>query len=286
METAIISIINGVVLSSLYILVGLGFALLLSIVGIFNFAHGAIYMLGAYLTFGLAVAIGLNQWASLLLSVVLIGLFGLFLERFCFRPFKGNQSKAIIMAIALILIFEAAVAVTLGGVVRALPPFVPGIVKIGFISSEAERWITFIVGGVLLIILTLIIQKTKLGKQMLAVAQDMEGAELQGISVNRTAAIATVMACSMAALAGSLMAALFSMNPYMGDPMLLKAIQVVILSGIGSIGGVLFGGLIIGFLDAILPIFSAGSIAQVVTLGIIIIILLVRPKGLFGYELF
>lgn len=284
MQEAATSIINGVMLSSIYIMVALGFALLLSIIGIFNFAHGSIYMIGGYVTYGLSVGIGLNQWISLIISIIVVGLFGLFLERFCFRPFGGKAISVIIMTIALILILESAVNVTLGGIVRGIPPFLPGIVKAGFISLDAEKLITLFIGAILLITMFLLIRRSKIGQQMLAISQDREGAALQGIDINRTSAVATVIACSMAALSGSLMSAIFSLSPFMGDNMLVKAIQVVILSGIGSVGGILAGGLIIGFMNAILPVFTDAGVAEAITIGLVIIVLLIRPKGLFGHE--
>jgi branched-chain amino acid transport system permease protein len=285
-DTLVICTVNSLVLSSIYILVALGFALQLSIMGIFNFAHGAIYMIGAYVTYGLSVGLGVNQWASLLISVAVVGAAGVPLERFCFRPFLGKPPQMIVMAIALILILETAVEVTLGGVTRASPPFVPGIIRTAYVSVDAERLITFVIGGALLAVMTYLIEGTKIGQQMLAVAQDAEGAALQGIDISRTAATATVIACATAALAGSFMATMFQMNPFMGDNILLKAIQVVVLSGIGSIGGILAGGLIIGCLNAVLPVFIDASLGQLITILIVIVILLVRPKGLFGYELF
>jgi branched-chain amino acid transport system permease protein len=286
MNTIITCTVNGLVLSAIYILVALGFGLQLSIIGIFNFAHGAIYMIGAYVTYGFSVGLGLNPWISLLLSVVIVGSSGLFLEKYCFRPFQNKPTRMIVMAIALIMILESAVEVTLGGVTRALPAFVPGIFRAGFISVDAERILTFGIGAVLLAAMTYLIQKTKIGQQMLAVAQDSEGAALQGIDTHRTAATATVIACATAALSGSLMATIFSMNPFMGDNILLKAIQVVILSGIGSISGILAGGLIMGLLNAFLPVFMDASLGETITILIVIMILLIRPKGLFGYELF
>ena len=131
--------------------------------------------------------------------------------------------------------------------------------------------------------MTYLIQKTKIGQQMLAVAQDAEVAALQGIDTHRVAATATVIACATAALSGSLMATIFSMDPFMGDNILLKAIQVVILSGIG---GILAGGLIMGFLNAFLPLLFQAAIGDTITILIVLGILLIRPKGLFGYELF
>ena len=286
MDTFFVSSFNGIVLSAIYIMVALGFALLLSIMGIFNFAHGAIYMVGAFITFGLVKSLGINQWAGLAMSMTIMGSFGLFLEKFCFRPFAGKAFHVIVMSIALILILETAVVVEFGGSNRALPAFTPGNLTFGVVSVSIDRVMTLIISAILLSVMVIFIQKTKIGQQMLAVSQDREGAALQGINVNRTSAIAMVIACVLATLSGSLMSSLYYLGPFMGDGILMKAIEVVILSGIGSVGGILAGGLIIGFTDAVLPVYTDPLIAQTITIGIIIVILLVRPKGLFGYELF
>lgn len=284
MEIAAGLAVNALALSAMYILVALGFALLLSIMGILNFAHGAIYMVGGYICYQFAVEFGLNQWLSLLMSVVIVGLFGLFLERFCFRPLHGDMFRTIIMAIALILILETIVNVTVGVHVRSLPAFASGVISAGAISISAERVLTFAVGGLLLLGITLFIRRAKAGQQMLAVSQDMEGAALQGISIYRVSALACVMGCALAAVAGSLMGAVMALSPFMGDYMLIKAIQLVILSGIGTIGGVLVGGLIIGCIDATLPVFISGAATDAIGLGIIVVLLLLRPQGLFGHE--
>jgi branched-chain amino acid transport system permease protein len=218
--------------------------------------------------------------------MAIMGGFGLFLERFCFRRFGSQVFQVIVMSIALILILETTVVVQFGGSNRSLPAFTPGNISLGVVSVSIDRMMTLIIGIVLLGAMTFLIQKTKIGQQMLAVSQDREGAALQGINVNRTAAIAMAIACILAALSGTLMSSLYYLGPYMGDGILMKAIEVVILSGIGSIGGILVGGLIIGFMDAMLPVFIDPLVAQAITIGVIIVILLVRPRGLFGYELF
>jgi branched-subunit amino acid ABC-type transport system permease component len=282
MELAATTVTNALVLSSMYILVALGFAFLLSIMGILNFAHGAIYMIGGYICYQFAVEYGLNQWVSLLLSVIIVGAFGLFLEKFFFRPFFGNMNRTIVVTIAIILILETGVNVTVGAYVRALPSFMPGLLKAGAISLSAERLVTFVIGGALLAFMIWFIRNMKQGQQMQAVSQDLEGATLQGISVHRVSALACAMACGLAAVAGSLMGAIFNLSPVMGDYMLVKALQLVILSGIGSIGGILFAGLIIGGLDATLPLFLGGDASQAIALGIIVVLLLFRPQGFFG----
>jgi branched-chain amino acid transport system permease protein len=284
MQLTLITIINVLVLSSMYILVALGFAFLFSIMGILNFAHGAIYMVSGYICYQLAVEWGLNQWLSLLLTVIIVGAFGLFLEKYCFRPFFGNLNRTIVVCIAIIIILETTVNVTVGTLVRSLPAFVPGILKAGMISVSAEKLVTLIMGGSLLAAMVWFIRRTKLGQQMQAISQDVEGAALQGISVHRISALACVLACGLAAVAGCLMGAIFNLSPFMGGHMLLKALELVILGGIGSIGGIFFAGFVIGTLDATLPLFIGGAASEAIGIGVIIIVLLFRPQGFFGRE--
>jgi branched-chain amino acid transport system permease protein len=277
-------ILNALMLSSMYILVASGFALVLNIMGILNFAHGALYMLGGYLCYQLGVVYGINLWLSLLLAAAIMALFGLFLERFCFRPFYGDFFGSTIVSIALILIIQTTINLMMGDHVRSLPVFVAGMFRHGGVSISLERLATAAIGVGLLGTLTLYIRKSKMGQQMLAVAQDSEGAELQGIRIHRVAAIAMGLGCALATAAGSFMGAVFDLTPFMGDLILVRVIQVVILSGIGSIGGVLVGGLVIGALDSILPLYVSPSIAQTLGLAVIIVVLLIRPRGLFGRE--
>jgi branched-chain amino acid transport system permease protein len=276
--------INALMLSSMYILMALGFALLLSIMGVLNFAHAVIYMAGGYVCYQLAVVFGVNQWLSLVLATLIVGSFGLFLERFCFRPFFGDPNRTIVIALAIIVILESTVNILVGSYVRSIPSFAPGVIRGRGVSLSVERLVTFMIGTVLMLMLIFFIRKTKIGQQMLAVSQEPIGAILQGINIYRISAVATVTACALAAVAGSLMGAIFNLNPFIGDQMLVKAIEVVILAGIGSIGGVLPAGLILGTLDSFLPLLVSGSATDAVGLGIVILILLFRPQGLFGHE--
>jgi branched-chain amino acid transport system permease protein len=271
-------------LSSIYILVALGFALLLTVLGILNFTHAAIYMVGGYICYELAVVVGFNQWASLLISMVAVGLLGLVLERFFFRPFLKDMNRIVVITLALIIILQATINVTVGSYIRRIPSFVPGVLRFSGVSISGDRLATFAIGASLLLAVILFIRKTKTGLQMLAISQDSEGAALQGIKTHRIFAVTTAIGCGLAAVAGSLMGAVLSLSPFMGDQMLVKAIEIVILAGIGSIGGVLLGGLILGAVDATLPLFISGSATDLTGLCIIIVILLIRPQGLFGRE--
>ena len=284
MELAMTTLVNWLVISSMYILVALGFAFLFSILGVLNLAHGVIYMMGGYIAYQFAVHWGLNVWLALLLSVIVVGAFGVFLEKFCFRPFTGDMNRVVVICIAITVILQTSVNLAIGIYVQKVPTFAEGSLKLGMIMVSAERVVTFAIGGALLAATMWFINKTKPGQQMLAIGQNRLGAVLQGIPVNRVSAIACVIACSLAAVAGCLMAAYLNLNAFMGDYILLKAIIIVILGGIGSIGGVFFSGLVLGAIDATVPVFISGAASEAVSLGIIVVILLFRPQGFFGRE--
>ena len=269
----------------MYILVALGFAFLISIMGIVNFSHGAIYMVAGYICFQLAVEYGWNQWISLIVATAVVSAFGLFLERYCFRFATENLDRMIVITIAIIVILENFVNVTVGVFVRALPSFAPGILKVGSLSFSMEKVLTFLIGGTLLAAIIWFTRRTTLGLQMQAVSQNLAGATLQGINVHRISALACAMSCGMAAIAGCLMGAIFNLGPYMGHNILVKALELVILGGIGSVGGIFFAGVIIGTMDAVLPILTNGPTSQAIALAIIITILVFRPQGFLGRQL-
>jgi len=278
------TVVNCLMLSSMYVLMALGFAFLVSIMGILNFAHGAIYMVSGYICYQLTVAYGINEWASFLLTVAIVGALGLFLEKYCFRPFSWNLDRIIVVCIAIILILETVVNVTVGVYVRALPSFFPRILRAGVFAARADKLLSFLIGSFLLAFIVWFVRSTKHGIQMQAVSQNQEGALLQGINIHRISALACVMACSLAAVSGCLMGAIFNLSPFMGDQMLTKAVELVTVAGIGSIGGVLFAGLILGTMDATLPMLMGGAESQALALGVIVVLLLFRPQGFFGRE--
>jgi branched-chain amino acid transport system permease protein len=284
-ETIVQTVIDGLVLASVYILVAGGFALIFSLMQILNFAHGVIYMVGGYVCYYWGAAFGLSPWAAVLMSALVVGLFGLFLERLLFRPLHGDFNRTLMVSLALIIILQAIADVTVGAYVKSVPSILPGIISIAGVSLSRERVITFVIALCLLSVLTLLIRKTRVGKQMLAVAQDREAASLQGINVQRVAVIAFALSCALAAMAGGLMGSILGLNVYMGDVMLVKAIALVIIAGMGSIGGLFISGLIIGFIDAILPIFISGAGSDAVAFAFVILILLIRPQGFFGHEI-
>jgi branched-chain amino acid transport system permease protein len=284
MELAVATITNLLILSSMYILVALGFAFLFNMLGIPNFAHGVIYMLGGYIGLALISAMGINQWAALIITAVIVGAFGVFLERFCFRPFIGNFNRIVMICVAVIVILQTSVNILVGTQITSLPPFAEGVFKVGLASISYERIVTFAIGAALLGAVIWFVNRTKWGQQMQAISQDMQGAFLQGINVHRISALASFIGCALAAIAGCLIGAYLSLGPFMGDFMLVKVLILAILSGVGSISGIFIAGLVLGALDSILPLFISGAASDAVAVGIVIVILLIRPQGFFGHE--
>ena len=278
------SILNGLVLGGIYILVALGLTLILSIMGIVQLAHGEVYMLGAYFMYYLSARAGFDFFLSLVIAAVVVGGMGVFLEKFFFRPFRGKMERALIIAIGLILLLQNAVLVTAGGTPRAFASPFSGVVRLSGIMLSWERLVVVSVAVGLVLILLLLIKMTKVGQAMVAISQDREVAALQGINIDRISSIAMFIGCAFAAVAGALVGALFSVTPFMGGFALMKGIAVIILGGMGSIFGAVLGGVILGLIDGVVPVYSTTHMAGLIGFGSIILILLFRPQGLFGRE--
>ena len=277
--------ISMLMISSIYVLVALGFALVFSVMRILNFAHGAIYMIGGFVCYSFWVPLGLGPWLSLPLTMIITALFGLFIEKFCFRPFQKDFEKAIVMAIILVISLKTGADLTVGPSGKAMPSLMSGSIKFGDIIFNADRLMVLVIACVLLITLVFFIQKTKFGQAMLAIAHDRDGAALQGINTNRISALACSIGCALAGLAGGLMGSVLVLHVVIADIMLVKVIAVVILAGIGSIGGIWAGGLVMGVLDTFCPYFFPPTVSEPLGLGLIVLILVLKPRGFFGQEM-
>jgi branched-chain amino acid transport system permease protein len=284
MELAITTVVNGLILSSMYILAALGFAFLFNMLRILNFAHGAIYMIGGYICYLFIIGMGFNNWVALVLATLIVAAFGVFLERFCFRPFVGDFNRIVMICVAIVVILQTTVTIIIGDRRMALSPFAEGVLKAGPISVSYERIVTFTIGAVLLVAILWFVNRTKWGQQMQAIAQDRIGAALQGIDINRISSIAFALGCALAAVAGCLMGAYLRLSPYMGDSMLVKVLIIVMLAGAGSLGGIFITGLVLGFLYAVLPVLLPGAPSDAVIIAVIVVLMLIRPMGFFGYE--
>lgn len=279
------SIVNGLMSGWIYILVALGLTLVLSITGIVMLAHGEIYMIGAYVAYFFAVILGLNFFFAIVASMILVGGLGIVIERFLFRRLRHDLDRALILAISLIIGLQTVVVLLSGtSSTLSIPSPIQGVVAFAGFRLSWERVITIIVSVVLVSILLFFVHRTKMGQAMLAVSQDSEAAALQGIKINRVYSTAMFLGCALAAAAGALVGAIFSLTPHMGSLAMTKGIAAIILGGLGSIWGVIIGGLILGLIDGVIPPLLSVHMADIIGFIVIIVILLVRPQGLLGHE--
>jgi branched-chain amino acid transport system permease protein len=284
MAIVVQTIANVFVLSAIYILVALGFSFLFNMLGILNLAHGALYMVGGYTGYYLIQATGMNNWLAIILAALLMAVVGMIIERLCFRPFVGDFNRLIMITVALSVILSTFINVLVGTKVQNLPPLIAGTLKVGGVSISYQRIGIFCIGAVLLGATMWFVNKTRAGRQMQAIAQNIEGAALQGIRIHRLSLIAAGVATGLAAIAGCLMGSYLTLGPYMGDIMLVKALVLVILAGAGSIGGIFITGFFLGALDGVLPVIVTGSQSDAIAMVVVLVLLLLRPRGFFGHE--
>ena len=278
-------IFNGIMLGSTYAIVALGLTLVFGILHIPNFAHGHLYMLGAYITFFLMTLYGFGFWTALVTSMVALGLIGMLIERVVYRPLQDRPHiNSFISAVGALIILETSVIVLWGPQGRRIPNPYPDIVELLGITMSYQRLLVIVAAIVLIVLLQIFIKKTTPGTTIEAVAQNREGAMLVGINVNWVSSLTFAISTATAAAAASLVAPIFMISPTMGALLGMKAFVIVILGGLGSIPGAILGGYILGILEAIGGGYLSAAYKDVYAFGALILILSIRPTGLFGKE--
>lgn len=278
------SILNGLVIGTIYLLMAVGFTLVFGILRVVNFAHGEFYMLGAF-----AFAFTWGQWElpyplALLLAALAVGLLGIVVERGIFRRFRGQELNSMIAALGLAIIIQNGALLAFGPTPQSMPGPVTGVVAIGPLVFPASR--LFVLGCALVIFggFWALMSLTKLGRAMRALAQDPEIALIQGIRIDRITPIAFALGIGLAGIAGCLMAPLFSVSPFIGLTPMLKAFVVVILGGLGSVPGAALAGMLLGVIESVTGTFFGAALADMLLLALVIAILLIRPWGLLGHK--
>jgi branched-chain amino acid transport system permease protein len=269
----------------MYILASLGFAFIFNMLGTVNLAHGALYMVGAYLCYYLCAMTGMNNWLAMVVSAIVLAVVGLVLERVMFRPFLADFDRIVMIGVALMTIGQTIANVLTGSRALVIPSYATGVTNLGSVPISNERLLTFGVGLALLLVTLYIVNFTALGRQMEAVSQDRLGAALQGIDINRVSAVVCAIGCALAAVAGCFMGAYQGLSSNMGDTMNLRILMLVMLAGAGSMNGILITGTVMGFLDVIFPLLFQGNAGNAIPIAIVVILLLIKPKGFFGHEM-
>jgi branched-chain amino acid transport system permease protein len=277
------SAVIGLSIGSIYILMALGLTLMFGMMHIINFAHGAVYMLGAFAIYYIFFQGGAPYFVAFVMAMILLGGFGYLVERSIYRPIKGGVEPTLVALLAVTTLLQAAGYPVFGSLDKHVPPVFQGTRSVLGVTISVERLVIIPIAAVLVIGLYLFINQTRLGAAMRAIEQDREAAALQGVNVNMVNGLAFAVGFALAAAAGALMAPIFKLDPMMGEQPLLKAFIIIILGGLGSIPGAILGGLILGLIDSIVATALGAEPAFLLSFVFIILVLLFRPTGLFGH---
>jgi branched-chain amino acid transport system permease protein len=274
-------LINGISIGLLYAVVALGLVLVLGVAGVFNFAHGDLYMLGAYALYAFYGLLHLNFFVSVLLGATLVALLGAFCNESIFKYMRGGVLQAAGATVGLGIIARQAVLQGFGTAAKGVKPALPGLLRMGNVILSMDR--AALIGYSLLLmgILAWFLTKTKAGLALRAISIDGVAAQLQGINARRMYLLAMVLGFGLAGVAGAIVAPVYTLNSEMGHEMLFLILMVVILGGMQSPLGAVVGGLIIG-LALSFGFHLIGGLSDIALFLLIGLILCFKPWGLFG----
>jgi branched-chain amino acid transport system permease protein len=275
---------NGFCMGGTYILVGLGLTLILSIMSILQFAHGEIYMLGAFTVYFLCVLHGMNLYLAVFISMLSTACVGLILEKLLLRPLKGKFLSYVCATTGLSLMLQTAVVLTFSKGTKQLPSLWPGAFNVLGVMLSRERFVAIVIALGLALALYLFLKETKYGLAMIASAQNREGALMQGINPNVMSAMVVGIGSGLAAVGGALGGSIFNLDPYMGGLAFTKGITLIVIGGLGSLPGAVVGGLILGIGESLFSLFFGSQMGIIIPLLLVIAFLIFKPKGLFGHE--
>jgi len=273
---------NGLILGLLFALVALGFTLILGVMQVINFTHGILFALGAYFAFSMQRYVGF--WFALLLAPLLVGVVGLILERLVIhRTYGGNPLFGLLLTFGLATALEEVIRMVWGktGYSVAAPRFAAGSFDLGFMIYSKYRLILAVLALVVILLVWLFLEKTPYGAIIKAGASDAEMVMALGKNLPRMRSFVFVIGAILAGVAGVIAAPIWSVRPTMGTAILMPAMIIVVLGGIGSFWGSILAGLIVGLSTSISVMFWA-RISDIIPFVILIFVLLFRPRGLMG----
>ncbi len=274
-------IFNGLVVGSIYTLIALGLTTIFGILGIAHFAHGSVAMFGGYMTYFLISALGIGLLPSFILAMAVGALLGVVLERVAYYPVRNAPPiNSFIIALGLTLIIEKLNLLAFGIDQVIIPtPFV-NVINIGGVTMPELRIYVLVIAAILVIGMTLLIQRTWIGMAVRAVAQNRVAAVLMGINVNSVSMFVFALSSALGVAAGVLVGALFAVAPGVSSGLVIKGFAVLILGGLGSIPGAIVGGMVLGVSEAFAAAFVSSAYKDVISFLLMILVLLVRPEGL------
>ncbi len=275
-------LIQGFLLSGLYALIAVGFTLIFSVGRVLNLAYGAYLVIGGYAYFWLSQTLGMPKIVGVLLAIVLGAVIGISKYRLIVKPLKGDHVAVEISTLILAVVVQAGIVLLFGDASKILHPIVSGVSRVGGATVTYNILTAAVVSWVILIGLYLFVRFTHLGRALEAVSMDVKGAAISGVDPDQMNQLTWAISGALGALAGVFFASYTQLYPGMWVTPLIIAVAVVIVGGIGSILGTLLVAHIIGFMEVISTSLIAAELRGVFTMLLIIVVLIIRPKGLFG----
>ena len=277
-------LINGISLGSIYALIALGYTMIYGIIKLINFAHGDIYMVGAYLGF-YAITLGIPVVPAILISMAVTSLLGVVVERLAYRPLRhAPRISVLITAIGVSFLLEYTMMAIVSPTPRTFPATLSDVsFDLGGLIISGQQLLIIGVTFLLMLILTSIVRSTKIGKAMRAASYDTEAAQLMGINANRIISITFAIGSALAAVAGVLIGIYYnSIDPLMGIMPGIKAFVAAVFGGIGILPGAVVGGIVLGIVEAFISGLGFSMFRDAAAFAILILVLLIRPAGIFG----
>lgn len=284
MELFLQSIVNGLIQGGFFALFAVGLVLIFGVMGVVNFAHGELVMVGAYTIWLLHAQHGFAFIPAIAVAIILVTIIGLLMERFLFRPTRDDPLAGLICSIGVLFILQV-VATLVGGEgpsKQVPPPFHGTLILFDYLRIPYQRIFSLVVSVAALSTLWYFLTRTKLGWALRAVALDREAAALQGININRISMIAIGVGAGLAGLAGALMAPLTNINPHMGHNVLITAFIVTIVGGIGSLSGAVLAAVLYALFHTFITVYFGGTVATICGLILMVVVLIIKPTGIMG----
>lgn len=284
-------LVNGISLGSVYAIIALGYTMVYGIAKMLNFAHGDVIMVGAYVALTMMMSAGVHPMIAVLAAIVVCTVLGVVVERIAYRPLREAASPlaVLITAIGVSYLLQNVVLLIFGSNPKSFQSVInlPDLkLAGGNLVITSETIVTIVSCIVIMVVLTAFINKTKPGQAMLAVSEDKGAAQLMGINVNRTIALTFAIGSGLAAIAGVLLCSSYpSLSPYTGSMPGIKAFVAAVFGGIGSIPGAMIGGILLGVIEILGKAYISSQLADAIVFAVLIVVLLVKPTGLFGREI-
>ncbi|MBQ7644787.1 MAG: branched-chain amino acid ABC transporter permease [Spirochaetales bacterium] len=283
----IAQLINGLQTGSVYALVALGYSMVYGIIKLLNFAHGDIIMVGAYMVYYAIASFALPPVVAIILAIGVSTLLGVTVEKVAYTPLRSApRLSLLITAIGVSFLLENGAQLVFGADQKSMDPLITGSVMFGRVNVSYTAIVTIVVSLIIMILLWFVVNKTKAGKAMRAVSEDMGAAQLMGISLNRTISMTFAIGSALAGIGSVLyLAAYTQASPTMGSMLGIKAFVAAVLGGIGSIPGAMIGGFTIGVLEALVAAAGFSMWKDAAVFLVLIIVLLFKPTGFLGKKM-